>query len=563
MYTSTYDVLLVVALDLVLFLLLFLAFALYRKLRSKPINVSSEISVMRPYMDEAEHTGYDIGKKVLSMDLDEIYTEMGEWAYMYLSLHRFILISVICLSIPSTGLLLIYYYGNNENSSDSIHITSISHVINDPDLLMISVFFMIFYSIIIYGFGLKFLFKMIHSRNDSHLFTSQDTVVMIRGLPKKYNSEYITEIIKNCIGQHFKLSIRLVYTVPYLIIPYKHFLKQKNNEKKIKLLNHDLELSGEPTYIKKKCKKVDGLAYYEKKRFWNLTKVHETRKKFKELNAGVAFVVFNNSISASNFLKAGFDYGDKLNAGKWEIMIAPVAHDILWENVGIDRVYAMLVKVFLNLLFILIFLVIITPSAFEQQLQIYLDYTGLTQLVVGTLAISLPSLVLVIYQLVILPPVVTFMVKTEKHMKKHTRVTSSLKKYFFFLIFYTLIFPILGLQFLDVIKLFFDGDWQFELGTKVGYTGELFFVFMIHQAFIKNGFDLLVASKYLLAMLKVIFLAKSHTEKKLCFEAEPFEFDFELAVSLNAFAITCGLSIIYPIIMIPALLFFSIRVITT
>lgn len=560
MFTSANDILLVIALDLFLFLVLFGAFALYRKLRSQSVNLSTEISVKQPYMNEAEHSAYEIGKKVLNMELEEIYTEMGEWAYVYLSLHRFILFSMIALAVPGTGLLIIYYYGRSDTSLDTIHVTSISHVINQSDVLIVSVVFMVYFSAVVYGFGFKFLLNILRSRSQSHFFNSQDTVIMVRGIPKKHNSEYITDVMKNCIGEHFKQSIKLVYTVPYLVIPYKHFVKVKNNEKKLILLNHDLEMNGESTVIKKKCKKVDGLTYYEKKRFWNLTKVEETRKKFLGFNAGVGFIMFTNNVSASNFLKSGFDINHSLISDKWEIMIAPVSHDILWENIGFDRTYALLLKIFLNLTFILIFLVIITPSTFEEQLQIYLDYTGLTQLVVGTLAVSLPGLVLIIYQLIILPPVVNFMVKNEKHIKKHTFVTSSLKKYFFFLLFYTLIFPILGLQFLGVIELFINGNWQFELGTKVNYTGELFFVFMIHQAFLKNGFDLLVASKYILSAFKALLLANSQAEKKLCFEAEPFEFDFELAVSLNAFVITCGLSVIFPIILMPALIFFSIRV---
>ena len=561
MYTSTNDILLVIAFDLFLFFLLLGAFALYRKLRSQSVHLSTEISVKQPYMNEAEHSGYEIGKKVLSMELEEVYTEMGEWAYMYLSLHRFVLFTMIALAIPGTGLLIVYYYGTSDSSLDTIHITAISHVIHQPDLLTVSVVFMVYFSAVVYGFGFKFLFNMLRSRNQSHFFNSQDTVVMVRGIPKKHNSNKITETMKNHIGEHFHSSIKLVYTVPYLLIPYKHFLKVKNNERKLKLLNHDLEVSGESTMIKKRCKRVDGLTYYEKKRFWNLTKAHETRTKFGEFNAGIGFIMFTNNVSASNFLRAGFETPKGLCTDKWEISIAPVSHDILWENVGFDRTYALLMKIFLNLAFILIFLVIITPSAFEEQLQIYLDYTGLTQLVVGTLAVSLPSLVLIIYQLIILPPVVNFMVKKEKHIKKHTCITSSLKKYFFFLLFYTLIFPILGLQFLGVVELFITGNWQFELGTKVNYTGELFFVFMIHQAFLKNGFDLLVASKFILSAFKALLFANSRAEKKLCFEAEPFEFDFELAVSLNAFVITCGLSVIFPIILAPALIFFSIRVI--
>lgn len=563
MYTSANDILMVIGLDFSLFILLLIGFSLHRRFRSKSVNLSIEITVLHPYMNEAEHPFLEILKKLRDMELDDIHSEMGEWAYMYLSLHKFMLICVIAIALPgTTGLLLIYYYGSDEGlETESIHTTGISHIIDDPELLIYPILFLVYFSLVIYVLGFKFLSNMLKSRTSDKSLRTQNTVVMVKSIQKHYDAGFVTECLKKSLDHHFKNSVQSIYSVPYHVESYSSYKKLKNNERKLKLLNLDYELNAHKTMIRKRCKKVDGISYYEMKKHKNITKMNDSRERFKGINSGVAFVLFSNSVSAKEFIMSGVDPLDNVKTSNWECVLAPVPHDIIWENIGVDRHYAILMKIFLNLIYILVFLVVVTPSAFEQQLLLYLDYLNLTNFVLGTLAISLPALVLVIYQLIILPPAVNFLVKKEKHTKKHTRVTSSLKKYFFFLLFYTLVFPILQLQLTGVIELLIDKDWQHVLGNRVKYTGELFFVFMIHQTFLKNGFDLLVASKYVLSAAKAIFLAQCKAEKALCFEAEPFEFDFELAVSLNAFVIMCGLSVIFPLILIPGFMFFAIRVI--
>jgi hypothetical protein len=563
MSTSANDILLVIALDFSLFLVLVLIFAIYRKIRSKKVDLAKEITVLHPYMNEAEHSWRVIFSKLKDMDLPEVYSELGEWAFMYLSLHRFFIICLIAMGIPGTlGLLLIYYYGNDEGSDkDSIHLTSISHIIDQPNLLIYPVLFLLYFSLVIYGLGIRFLYNMLYLRTSDHLMKTQNTVVMIRNIFKQHSSNFITEKLHESLEKHFQNSIQSIYTVPYLVEPYGFYKKVKKSEKKLKLLNLDFELNGEKTQIRKKCKKIDGISFYEAKIFKYSKKMTESREKFKDYNAGVAFVMLTNSTAAYELIQSGVDPLSELDTSNFECLYAPISHDILWENIGIDRSYALLMKIFLNLVYVLLFLVLITPSAFEEFLIVNLDYLGLKHFLISTLAISLPALVLVIYQLLILPPAVNLLVKNEKHTKKHTKITSSLKKYLFFLLFYTLFFPILQLQLTGVIEMFLHKDWQAILGTKVKYTGELFFVFIIHQMFLKNGFDLIVASKYFLSAAKALFVANSRAEEQLCFEAEPFEFDFELAVSLNAFAVICGLSVIFPLILVPGVLFFVIRVI--
>jgi hypothetical protein len=561
METSVNDVLIVIGLDFLLFLLLFLGFAVYRKLRSKKIEIELDVSVLKPYMHEAEYSSFEIAGKVKNMSLTEIYSEVGEWAFVYLNIHKFMAISLLILSVPGCCVLLVLYtYGDEEDEYKDIQKTGISSIIKNPDFLIVPAIFLVVFSLALYVYGWFFLKVILNTKPRSPALVTDELTVMVKGIPKDFSSEFVSAIIeKNLRNDYFKSLIN-VYTVPHWIDAFSYYRKFLECEKKLKFLMFDLQCSGKRPVIRKFCKKIDGIEFYEMEKNRNLKKVAELKKEFKHMNAGVAFVQFSNRTAAKMLLMAGMNPSQAMNPVNWECSAAPVSCDLIWENLGIDISYAIFRKILINFLFIIAFLVLITPSYLEAIIKKYLDYLNLTSLIVGTLAVSLPSLILVIYQLIILPPAVNFMVQQEKHTKKHLQISSRLRKYFFFLLFYTLFFPILGLQFIGFIELFVEGNWKFELGTKVNMTGQLFFIFLIHQAFLKNGFDLLVASKYIWSATKAI-LASTNAEKKICYEAEPFEFDFELAVALNTFCITCSLSLIFPLVLLPGLLFFTMRVI--
>lgn len=125
-----------------------------------------------------------------------------------------------------------------------------------------------------------------------------------------------------------------------------------------------------------------------------------------------------------------------------------------------------------------------------------------------------------------------------------------------YLIFYDFLYPMLGIQITTLVSALAKNDdqWRNLFALQSVKLSEVFTIFVIHQAFLKNGLDLVVASKYLLSKTKSLF-AETTIEKQLAFESEPFRFDFELAVSLNTLIIFCSFSIINLIIIVPGILF--------
>ena len=132
--------------------------------------------------------------------------------------------------------------------------------------------------------------------------------------------------------------------------------------------------------------------------------------------------------------------------------------DIKWENFGKKSRYSTYLKVFFNLAFIGLFLILLTPTTFNTYIQDGFEEIGAGDLFTGFVGLYLPSLLLILYQQAILPEVVNFLVSQENLKSSSDEVSSGLRKYLFYQVFYTFLYPLLGLKFVDFISVFFESD---------------------------------------------------------------------------------------------------------
>lgn len=101
---------------------------------------------------------------------------------------------------------------------------------------------------------------------------------------------------------------------------------------------------------------------------------------------------------------------------------------------------------------------ILTPTSFTVYIGEFLEQLGAKPSVGSALSIYLPSLLLLLYQQIILPLAVTFLVKLEKHHNQAEATNSSLRKFLFYLAFYVFLYPLLGLQFYQIIEMILGSD---------------------------------------------------------------------------------------------------------
>jgi hypothetical protein len=559
---SIYELLSTILIDFLIFLLTVLGFAAYRKIRSQPIVLPLDVDVIRPHLHEAEYSSVHLAQKVKNMSLEEVYEALGEWGFLYLAFHKLVLCALCILSVLGCGVLLVIYITSSSDAKDDFHRTGIAHITNNEneDMLAAPVVFLIVFSLIIYAFAVWLFMKIKHSRNNELVHPSQHYVVLVSNIPKTVPSQLISAKIADSLVQVHGQAIRSIYCVPYFVHAYQYFLKLENAEKKLKYLVYDLEVRKSRPMIWKNWQKVDGINFFTRKADSYKRKVLRLQKEYKDQNSGIAFIICENKALASSIISTGLQHPD---IKAWTCETAPSPGDLIWKNIGLDPSTSFLRKVITNFAFLIIFLIFLTPASFIKQIEDLFKRMGI-QLIGGVVAMYLPSLLLLLYQALILPFVVDYMVKREKHDKKHKEISSGLKKYLFYLIFYWFLYPVLGLQFIEFVRMFLneDSNWQQLFSLRITESGQFFTVFLIHQAFLKNGWDLIVAYKFFWAQAKSI-LASTSTERTLAYEADPFMFDYEFAISINTLIIACGFSIVYPVILLPATLFFVLRVIET
>ena len=562
MDNSILEILSAVGIDFLVFLMLLLGFALYRKLRSPAISVSFDIALKKPFLYEGDYSTMEIAKNVVDMRLSKIYSSLGEWGLLYMIFHKFIIYSIGIMCLLGCGVLVPIYLVGEISADTDFHKTGIRHIITDEMLLIAPLLFIFVFSVIIYAFAAAYYKYFMKMNTDDVIHPSHDYVICVKGIDKQCSPKEMDGMIEKVLISQRGYGVVSVYTLPNYAQTYEKYLKLIEYQNKIKFLKLDLETKGKRVQIlNRNLINVDGIGYYEKKVLKKQKKVEEFREKFKNENAGISFVVLENKKLVNEILLTGIGPSDFINTSAWTVKKAPSPGDIIWENYKNSKSSSLIIRIFANLGFIVVFLIILTPTVFETIIDNIFDYFGL-DFIGGLIASYFPTLLLVVYQQLILPLVIEFLVSMEKHSKKHRAISSGLKKYMFYMVFYIFLYPLLGQQFLGFLSLLItDNEWQDEFAFKINETGQMFTIFLVHQAFMKNGWDLMVAGKYITSKARAI-VAATTTEAELAYQSDPFPFDMEFAISLNVLIITCSFCIVYPLILLPSFAFFALRVIS-
>lgn len=561
---SLIDILTALGLDFLLFLLLVGSFFVYRKFRSPKINIELDVPISMPYMHEAEHSTQEIAKKVKNMSLEDIHAAIGEWSFIYLSFHKYSIFLLLVFVVLGCLLTLVYIDGNAKNNDD-FHKAGISHLEKDSDWLFAPITFTFIFSAVLYIFGFYLIKKTKQLRSQEQSHKIQQYVIQISGFQTNYSAKIIENYISKSLTVQYGDRFTSVYVVPQYIEAYKLYNKLCEHRLQLKFLRHDLNTSNIRPLIREGCfKKVDGIEYHENKIEKCSRLIEQKSLDYSNQNAGLCFIICKTRELAKEIIHKGLEKDSEgiFDSHLWTYKQGTSPNDLNWESIGINKVSSIIRRILVDIFFLLIFLIFVTPGVFADAINKICDDIGISSILGGIISYYLPSLLVLFYQVIILPAVVEFMVKREKHWTKHSAIASGLRKYLFFLVFYTFLYPMLNLNFTDLVSTIVDteNDWKGLFAVEAIKSAEFFTIFLVHQAFLKNGWDLVVASKYIWSSTKALF-ADNSIEKKLAYQSEPFTFDLEIAISLNTFIMVCSFSVIYPLILVPGILFFLFRVI--
>lgn len=547
--------------DSILFVILFCVFLFYRKLRNPVIHLDVDIELRKPYMPEGEYSLWELLKKVNRMSLEEVHLAIGEWGFIYLTLHKYIIwtLSVLCLS--GCSILLIVYACGDTEVEDTFHAVGISHILEQPDYLAAPVFFLVAFAIVLYVFASYYYSAATNSENDL-ITPPQRFAMLISKIPRHFPPSFLNDTIQKMLTYKYGSGIISVYTIPQYEHAYSFQLELEEYQEKLKFYQHELNEKGiESTIWTSELKRVNAIDYCETQIIALKEKVQKAKEEATYLNSGHAYVACKTQSLAKEIITFRVERDDVLSTELWKFKPASNPADINWKNIGHTKSFSLVSKIFFNAVFIGLFLILLTPTSFNTLIIDFFEEIGAAEIVEGVIGVYLPSLLLLIYQQVILPEAVDFLVEREKHSYRHDEISSGLRKYLFYLVFYIFLYPLLGLKFIEFVGIFFDNstNWEEEFAESINSTGEFFTIFLIHETFVKNGWDLMVTGKYFKAKAKAL-IAVTDVDRAKAYQAEFFKFDLELAISINVFIIACSFCVVYPLIIFPALSFFSMRV---
>ncbi|CAG9332947.1 TMEM63A_1 [Blepharisma stoltei] len=564
MESSLYALLLAIFIDTILFSIFFGFFVVYRRLRSRPLEVDIEdIEIKEPYINESRYDVLDIFRIVKNMQDMDFFKSLGEWGYLYLVLHRYMQQIFYSNLIIGVGVLGIIYACGTSEVDGGLDYVSIEHVIDDDYMLIAPAFCIFIFSFVIYYYIYSFYQQTLKSDFSTIANLPQEYTVYMTNIPKDYPPDQLSEKLFVWFRENYGKGVRHVYVVPNYFNAYELFLEYDELAKNLKFYLHELETKQirPRIWVFDKCpKKVDAIDYTRDRMTKLYEGIEDAKAKGKGINCGACFVVCGNKALARELSEPYIARNEELHSEKWKKRMAPAPSDIKWENIGLTAADTFLQRLFYNTLFIVLFLGIFTETAIERYTDALLESFSAPDWLNDILILYIPSLLLLFYQQVILPEIVDFLIYLEKHDNNAEATSSAFRKYLFYLIFYVFFYPLLGLEIWEIFEVIFDVDknWNDVFADGILDAGEFFIIFMVHQAFIKNGLDLLVLAKYAKVKARMI-LATTSIESALAYQADDFRFPFEFAVTLNTYIIAATLSIVYPFILLPAALFFFMR----
>lgn len=298
-------------------------------------------------------------------------------------------------------------------------------------------------------------------------------------------------------------------------------------------------------------------AYNDKKTEEHL-KFDQAKDKIIDRNSGYGFILCKQPMIAS-FIQTSFESSSSMGVGmdKWKVQEAPLFSDILWKNTPTSEVLGLFKKILLNLLFILIFLIMLTPLTLVGVTISLLKDLNFPNNTTTFLTYSLPSLFTSLFYSIIIPMAIRFLIDKEKHFLHSKACANAFFKYFGYCIGIMIFFPLLEAMTLEsVVQKLVKVDitmWNITLVTNIVKVGEFYVNFLLSMSLGSNFLDLAITNQY---FLWDFFVYRKSFEHK---SAPVFDLAYEYSRVLIILCIVLVFSISMPIILPFGCLFMTVK----
>ena len=539
-----------VIIDLVFLLVILVVFCMLKRFRCNP----DPTLKYNLFLQESKMSPRDLFYYVIHTHLLSIRNVCGEESYNYLFLCKILAIftTILCgVSLP----ILLPVYSVGTTGGGSMFIIGFYNIIADSDLIIAPI--MLFIVSIVASYFMLIVYIRESMQNQSNSTINKHAARIVR-LPKELQKEELETKISECLGQ----ENMTVYVVPAL---RKALLLQKELDYAKEEFMHytDVEI------VKGKRETVKTNKFYGKKRdaieFWG-EKVEELEKELeeeKELSVanttGVCILVFAEPVEIQ-------EIRDKCAKAfpKSKVLRIVIPSDINWENIDVDDCRIKWKPIFYTLLFFYAFLIVLTPTAFLGYINKILRSIGLSSGLLGFLSVYMPGTLLLLYQIVLVPTAVTFLVRKEHHISKSNEILSAMRKYLLFFMFNILFIPAVGMQLIDIMAMVIYSAselsaWSEAMIKRVNNTSMWFMAFIVTQAFIVNGIELIQVGRLFGVRFKA-FRAVGDREKYNAYLPAHMEYAPAYAILLTCFTAIILYSISYPLILLFGCIYLWIKV---
>ena len=563
MDSGIYAILTTFGFDLVIFLGCFFMFVFYRKFRSMHVQIDDPTYTPKnAVLSESDTDFKTIIRRVWNTSLSEIFTLCGLEAYIFLAVHIQIIVGLGIMTVLGFSVLIPIYVQGNGDIKNQLESTGISNVLHDNHYLIASAVFFGVFSGLGY-FMVYIIIKLISKKSLDNNIPLETYAVEIRGIPRNLKPEESTALLKNKLQSEFGEDVLEVYVVPDFTKSYIAHKKSGEYRMKLQHFREYYETHNRRPYASETRfgKQEDAIELYSRLLEEEANKFEECLNEGNEFNTGYAYVICVTPLAAQRVRKNFKRRKDELNSILWDVHRAPSPNSIKWENLNVNHLVIRGKRLCILGLFIVVFFFLMTPSQFMFYVGEFLGEIKAKDLIQGILNSYLPTLLLLIYKKVLLNNAIAYLVKQEKHVNTSDETVSKLVKLLIFVSFFVFLYQLIGIQLIEIVKSTIEGDissWRNQLANSLTHTGQFFTVYMIHEALLYNGLEVLQIPKVVDTKLK---LASAVTEKErsLAYEAESFNFGFEYASFLADLLIVITFSVTFPLILFVGSMNFVLR----
>jgi Calcium-dependent channel, 7TM region, putative phosphate/Cytosolic domain of 10TM putative phosphate transporter/Late exocytosis, associated with Golgi transport len=563
---SLYALLFTILIEIIVFSVEITIFSVYRTYRNRPVSLEVEGKDIKvPVFSESDTPLIDLLRGVWSVPFSDIGFYCGIEGKLYLAFLKTMgqMMAVLC-SLGLCVLIPVYLLGNSEVNKDMNYI-SMAHIIEESYLMIVVLVFFFIFTFIILGFIGLYTREVVkaYSMPSELICSINKYTIELRGLPIDMEPGQVAIELKEMFCEQFPEDIQSIYVVPNISEAYRLHLKlEEANKEHLHYLEY-LRQKGERAKIRRKYLSfsIDAISYYQEKRLKLAKKFNIQFESHREECSGYAYILCKTPFAAIN-VKNNFERTtDFLNCKKWILSIAPAPSEINWQNLRKHNKKMLLLRLIIIVFFILFFFIFVTPASFLQIMIELTQFTGLQTITRGLINQVLPSLIIFMYQSLIVRQTVLFLVRKQELENKSEEIISGLTKFLYIMVTYEFLVPLLGLQVYSIITDTFVGGFersQSGFANQAAFSGEFFMIFVINLTFLKNGSDILQIPK----LFRVKFRqsrAVNERERLQAYEAYEFRWPYEYGVSLCALFVILAFSIAYPLILVIGIFFFTTR----